>query len=166
MEVKEVMIHGDYAAFWGGVFSNWYPCKFKAYGKTWYSSEQFFMWLKAEYFDDEETALAITKTMSASVAKQLGREVKNFDETKWQAVRYEKMYEAVYKKFAQNEELLQDLLSDEYKDKHFVEGSPVDTIWGIGIKWTKPIIADKNNWKGENLLGQVLDEVRERVKKE
>ena len=89
MEVKEVMIHGDYAAFWGGVFSNWYPCKFKAYGKTWYSSEQFFMWLKAEYFDDEETALAITKTMSASVAKQLGREVKNFDETKWQAVRYE-----------------------------------------------------------------------------
>ena len=104
--------------------------------------------------------------MSASVAKQLGRGVKNFDETKWQEVRYEKMYEAVYKKFAQNEELLQDLLSDEYKDKHFVEGSPVDTIWGIGIKWTKPIIADKNNWKGENLLGQVLDEVREKLKKE
>jgi len=76
------------------------------------------------------------------------------------------MYEAVYKKFTQNEDLRQELLSDKYKDKHFVKGSPYDRIWGVGIKWTNKAIADKDNWKGENLLGQVLDDVREKLKLE
>lgn len=166
MESKDIKIHGDYVAFWNGVFSNYYPCLFRAYRKLWYSSEQCFMWLKAKYFKDEETALAIENAQNPSFAKRLGREVKNFDESKWQKVRYEKMYEAVFNKFSQNEHLLQELLSDKYKDKHFVEGSPHDRIWGVGIKWTDKAIADKDNWRGENLLGAVLDDVRKKLKME
>lgn len=166
METNDIKIHGEYVAFWGGIFSNYYPCKFKAFGKTWRSSEQCFMWLKAKYFKDEETALAITRASRPSIAKLLGREVENFDELEWYKVRYEKMYEAVFNKFSQNEELLRELLSDKYKDKHFVEGSPYDRIWGVGIKWTDKAIADKDNWRGENLLGAVLDDVREKLKME
>ena len=166
METNDIKIHGEYVAFWGGIFSNYYPCKFKAFGKTWRSSEQCFMWLKAKYFEDEETALAITRASRPSIAKLLGREVKNFDELEWYKVRYEKIYEAVFNKFSQNEELLRELLSDKYKGKHFVEGSPYDRIWGVGIKWTDKAIADKDNWRGENLLGAVLDDVREKLKME
>lgn len=166
MDANGTKIHGNYVAFWTSIFSNYYPCLIDAYGEVWFSSEQFFMWLKAKYFGDEETALAIVNAQTPSFAKRLGREVKNFDETKWSEVRYEKMYEAVYNKFSQNEHLLQELLSDKYKDKHFVEGSPYDRIWGVGIRWTDKAIADKNNWKGENLLGAVLDDVREKLKME
>ncbi len=166
MGTNSIKIHGNYAAFWNGPFSNYYLCFFEAYGEAWFSSEQFFMWLKAKHFRDEETALAIVNAQTPSFAKRLGREVKNFDEAKWREVRYKKMYEAVFNKFSQNEILRQELLSDKYKDKHFVEGSPYDRIWGVGIKWTNKAIADKDNWKGENLLGQVLDDVREKLKLE
>lgn len=166
METNNTKIHGEYVAFWNGPFSNYYPCLFRVNGKLWFNSEQCFMWLKAKYFGDEETALAIESAVAPSFAKQLGREVKNFDEAKWREVRYEKMYEAVFNKFSQNENLRQELLSDKYKDKHFVEGSPYDKIWGVGIKWTDKAIADKDNWRGENLLGQVLDDVREKLKTE
>ena len=166
MGTNDMKIHGNYVAFWNGPFSNYYPCLFRVNRKLWFNSEQCFMWLKAKYFGDEETALAIESAAAPSFAKRLGREVKNFDEAKWQKVRYEKMYEAVFNKFSQNEDLRQELLSDKYKDKHFVEGSPYDKIWGVGIKWTDKAIADKDNWRGENLLGQVLDDVREKLKTE
>lgn len=165
-EKKDVMIHGDYAAFWGSIFSNWAPSRFRAYGKVWETAEQCFMWLKAKYFKDEDIAMKITKAINPSDAKKLGRMVKGFDQEKWDAVCYEKMYEAVYKKFDQNEDLLKELLSEKYKGKHFVEGSPQDRIWGVGIIWTDEAIADKDNWQGTNYLGRVLDDVREAFLKE
>ena len=76
------------------------------------------------------------------------------------------MDEAVFNRCSQNGELLREVLSDKDKDKHFVEGSPYDRIWGVGIKWTDKAIADKDNWRGENLLGAVLDDVREKLKME
>ena len=45
------------------------------------------------------------------------------------------------------------------KDHNFVEGSPYDKIWGIGIHFEDELANDSKNWKGENLLGQALDMV-------
>ena len=42
-----------------------------------------------------------------------------------------------------------------------VEASHVDLIWGIGMAPSDPGIENPNNWKGQNLLGFALTEVRD-----
>lgn len=157
--------------FWGEWPSNWYPCVFNAEyeGKkyTFYNSEQYFMFVKAKTFGDEETAEKIlSKGKNPKTAKALGREVKNYDDKEWDKIRYDIMVTANYFKYSQSEELEEMLLNPEFNGKHFVESSPIDKIWGVGLGENNPMIDDENNWKGTNLLGKALDEVRERLQNE
>jgi ribA/ribD-fused uncharacterized protein len=163
--MKDVKIYDKHVAFWGSPFSNFYECKFVEGDNVWSSSEQCFMAKKAIFFGDRETFLEIIQSKTPKEAKKLGRKVKNFDEKAWSEVSFNMMYEAVYAKFSQNEDLKTLLLSEEYENKSFVEGSPYDAIWGVKMYWNNPKIDDENNWKGENKLGKVLDKVREELKK-
>lgn len=158
-----VNITDKYVAFWGSVFSNFYPCKFKINGLLFYNSEQCFMWQKAMHFNDQETAEKILHTIQPVKAKGLGRQVKNFDQKSWEDFRELAMYNAVYAKFSQNQDLRDIITAEEFDGKSFVEGSPEDCIWGVGIEWNDPEIEDKDNWQGLNLLGKTLDKVREQL---
>ena len=157
-----------YVAFWGGPFSNFYPCKihysgdkkFKSPAADFHCSEQMFMWLKAIYFHDQEIADEILKVKTPKEAKALGRQVKNFSDDLWNEFKELAMFDAVYYKFKQNERLRNYLLSPAFDGLKFVEGSPIDKIWGVGVNWCDPKIADEKNWKGQNLLGKTLDDVR------
>lgn len=169
--LREVNVTDKYVAFWGSVFSNFYPCEIHVTNDWWdkpvdlhfTSSEQYFMWLKATYFDDYETADKILEAKTPKEAKALGRKVKEFEEEEWAKIREDAMYNAVYAKFSQNENLKAFLLADEFKGKKFVEGSPFDTIWGVGLDWRDTRIGDEENWLGLNLLGTVLENVREEL---
>ena len=46
-------------------------------------------------------------------------------------------------------------------DKTLVEGSPFDKIWGVGIADNDDRILNEANWRGKNLLGKALEEVRD-----
>lgn len=160
-----INVTDKYVCFWGSIFSNWAPCRFITDDtRAWCSSEQYFMYLKACSFNDYETANEIYQSDNPEDAKALGRKVKNFSEEVWEKIKYETMHMAVYSKFSQNKKLKDELLSSEYEGKLFVEGSPFDKIWGVGLIWDCPEIADEKNWRGENLLGKVLDQVREELK--
>jgi ribA/ribD-fused uncharacterized protein len=160
--------------FWGTFLSNWIPKDCEIYFENpanrnelycFKNSEQLFMWLKAIYFNDEAKARDIfVKGGDPRVAKDLGREVKGYDEDKWSLVREEKMYTAVMAKFQSSEELKNKLLATG--DKILVEGTPFDPIWGVMIKWDDDRILDEKNWKGQNLLGKVLMNVRKKLKDE
>lgn len=63
--------------------------------------------------------------------------------------------------FKQNPELLVALLAT--KGTTLVEASPRDTIWGIGLSETNPKAQKRETWRGENLLGQILTEVRDEM---
>jgi ribA/ribD-fused uncharacterized protein len=136
-----------YTFFWGGEFSNWHPAKIKYKGHTFANSEQAYMWEKASFFNDEQTADLILKTPNPSENKKLGRKVKNFDADKWSAVSFEIMYDICLEKFKQNPKLKELLLANE----NFVEASPFDKIWGIGMAENDPNINDPTKWRGQNL---------------
>ena len=154
-------VYDKHVAFWGSAFSNFYPCSFTEGGKVWKNSEQCFMAKKAEYFKDMEILEEILKAETPEKAKKLGRKVKNFDAEKWSKVCFDKMYDAVYAKFSQNNDLKELLLSSDFEGKSFVEGSPFDAIWGVKMDWRNPDIDNEKNWQGQNLLGKVLNKVRE-----
>lgn len=159
-------IYDKHIAFFGSAFSNFYPCKFILDDEIWISSEQFFMAHKAKCFDDYESYKRIRMATTPEEAKKIGRKVKNFDDKIWDLVKYQIMKDGVLAKFSQNEDLKKFLLLPEFENKIFVEGSPFDAVWGVKMDYRNPDIDDENNWQGQNLLGKVLDEVREILKKQ
>ena len=147
--------------FWGEEFSNWYDCQFMYKGHEFDNSEQAFMWEKAKFFGDDEIASRILKVSNPSMAKKLGRQVKNFDAEKWLNPGYQFMVGVNVEKYSQNENLKHVLLSTG--TKMLVEASPYDTIWGIGMREADDAILNENNWKGLNLLGKALMDVRNMI---
>jgi len=147
--------------FWGSFLSNWIPSDLRIIynSKLFTNSEQLFMYLKAEYFNDWETAQEIVNLgQIPKIAKNLGRKIKGYNEEEWAKVREEKMYGACMLKFGLNSKLRKQLI-DTYP-KILVEGTPMDPVWGVMIKWDDDRILDEKNWKGQNLLGKVLMRVR------
>ena len=161
-------VTNKHVLFWGEWPSNWYRAEFDAEmmvngeKKTlhFYNSEQYFMFVKAIVFSDYETADKILKTKDPKKAKALGREVKGYDDKVWNEMRYKVMVDANKAKYSQNEELKQLITSEEFKGKGFTESSPVDLCWGTGFAENHPDADDETKWKGQNLLGKALDEVR------
>ena len=64
-------------------------------------------------------------------------------------------------KFGQNPHLRSFLL--ETQGKVIAEASPVDKVWGVGLQESDRSINDPDQWKGENLLGFALMEVRDKL---
>ena len=142
-------------------FSNFYKTHFYYKGYNLLFSEQGFMIEKALLFDKSKASLIAHETHPYK-AKMLGRQVRNYNDAKWNEVRYDKMVEVLRAKFSQNEDLKQILL--ETGDRILVEGSPYDKIWSVKIDWKDDKILDEKNYKGLNLLGKALMQVRNELK--
>ena len=163
MQKDKYILTDKYVLFHGSFLSNWYPCSIEYEGMSFHCSEQLYMWFKAKYFKDEEIADKILKCTHAREAKDLGRQVKGFDKEIWDEISFGYMLYSVYLKFKQNSNLRNELFKIG-EGRKFVEGSPVDTIWGVGIDYRDMKIRDEKNWKGQNKLGQCLDYVYNELK--
>lgn len=121
------------------------------------STEQWMMWQKALLFSDYATAKEILATTEPRDVKALGRKVKNFREDLWNKKRLDVVYAGNMLKFSQNPEWAEQLKDVVKNGQFFVESSPYDKVWGIGIN-TADAKAGKA-WNGDNLLGIVLTNV-------
>ena len=167
-------ITSTHAFFYTEWPSNFCKTKFTwtKFGETheFFCTEQAFMWAKAKFFGDEETAKQIldvsSTTQDPMTCKILGRQVKNYDDKKWDAVRYQMFLEPNLERFKQDKVLYSKLMDPKFDGKTFVEASPRDKIWGIGMGMNEPIdeLDDENLWLGKNLLGKVITEVRTTLK--
>jgi len=153
----------EFCFFWSGPFSNWHPSTFTAFGETYNCAEQGMMHQKALMFNDLASAKLIMETDDPAVQKKLGRGVLNYDEAEWSDKGYQIVYLLLRAKFEQNSDLLNHLLDTE--ELEIVEASPYDKVWGIAMGVDKyPEILDRTKWKGDNLLGKILMDVRDEFK--
>ena len=144
-----------------GYLSNWYRSDFEKDGIRFSSMEQYMMYQKALCFRDEKVAAEILKTDYVGHIKELGRQVSNYDESRWNGKRQILVYEGLLAKFEQNEDLKAQLKSTG--DAILAECAVKDRIWGIGLSMKDPDRLDVKKWHGPNLLGYALMIVRERV---
>lgn len=159
----------EFIFFWGhhqktdditkSCLSQWYDCTFHEGGQAYHTAEQFMMAKKALLFDDHAIYNAILQENHPKNYKQLGRQIKNFSQAVWDREKYNIVVQGNRGKFSQNPKLGAFLQST--KGKILVEASPYDTIWGIGMKADAPNIQNPHTWRGENLLGFALMEIRD-----
>lgn len=153
----------DYVYFYQNTpLSNWWVSEPSIeYGNhTFTSSEALFMYLKAKLFRDDYMAEVIAPSFYDE-AKALGSIVRDFDEAIWERERENAMYIALKAKVAVDEAYRETLLSEEYRNKTFVEASPSDEVWGIKLS-----IKDASKgmaWKGLNLLGKLHTIIRDEL---
>jgi ribA/ribD-fused uncharacterized protein len=141
--------------------SQWYDSPFLIDEILYPTAEHWMMASKARLFGDEAALAKILETPDPQKAKKWGREVRDFDTTRWQAACVPLVIQGNLAKFSQNESLKQFLLSTA--NSILVEASPVDHVWGIGLAADHPDAIVPRRWKGENLLGFALMAVRDRL---
>lgn len=145
-----------------GYLSNWYLSEFIIDDITFSSMEQYMMYEKAILFHDQETAEKILQTDNVAEIKALGRTVQNFDDTVWGQSREEIVYKGVFEKFRQNPELRKRL--ERTGEEVIAECAVKDRIWGIGLSMKDEDRFCVERWKGQNLLGKILMDVRKDIK--
>ena len=141
-----------------GCLSQWYPAPFTVDGVRYPTAEHFMMAGKARLFEDTEAEKLVLADDDPSMAKRAGRKVRPFDEDTWVEHRYDLVVAANEAKFGQNPALRDFLLATG--DRVLVEASPYDTVWGIGMSASQPEAARPSEWRGLNLLGFALMDVR------
>lgn len=144
-----------------GYLSNWYLSDFIVDGIKFTSNEQYMMYKKAKYFNDEKIAKEILSIEDVKKIKELGRKVSNYNDHMWNGVRQIYVYEGLYAKFNQNEELKNKLLNT--KDSILAECAIHDLVWGIGLGMDDPDRLNIYKWRGSNLLGYSLMLVRDKM---
>lgn len=177
-ELRKAYTQGEtykFLFFWGhtpskdghiseACFSQWWQCPFFVDKVKYSCAEQFMMAEKARMFHDEEMLAEIMKASHPKEMKAYGRAVKNFEKGTWDLACYEIVKKGNQAKFSQNPDLLQFLMGTS--KRILVEASPRDRIWGIGMGKSNPDVENPLKWRGTNLLGFALTQVRDELLKQ
>ena len=132
-----------------GEFSNFSPHPIVLDGKRWPTSEHYF---QAQKFEDEAKREEIRRANRPMLAAKLGRDRKAKLRRDWESVKVGVMRDAVRAKFTQHQNLRALLLSTG--DAKLVEHTENDSYWGDG-----------GDGSGKNMLGRVLMQVRDELRK-
>ena len=162
----------DMCLFWGhqpdpsgnvtkSCFSQWWMSEFWSIAYNYCCMEQFMMSQKSELFEDKEIQQQILASKKPNQIKLLGKKVNGFEQEVWDNARYAIVLNGNWCKFSQNQKLKKFLLSTG--NSILVEASPYDAIWGIQLDSNSPDTQNPMKWKGQNLLGFALMEVRDEL---
>jgi ribA/ribD-fused uncharacterized protein len=133
-----------------GEFSNFSPHPFDLKGKVWPTTEHYF---QAQKFAGTEHEELVRLAKSPMVAARMGRSRERPLRQDWETAKEDIMREALLVKFTQHPALRSLLLSTG--DAELIEHTKNDRYWGDG-----------GNGNGKNRLGQLLMELREKLKTE
>ena len=132
-----------------GCFSNFAPYSIELMNRTWPTSEHYF---QAQKYMEADVREEIRNEPSPQKASITGRESKKPPRSDWKYVKEGVMGEAVMAKFLQYPELKEILMASGSSE--LVYHTRSDGYWGDGM-----------DGSGKNMLGQILMEVREIIRK-
>ena len=159
-----LVVRDGYALFWSEWPSQWTWSPFTIDDVRYNCAEQWMMAEKARLFKDKEALGRIMKAVDPYDQKRYGRAVRGFDEKKWSSVCYQIVLRGTLEKYRQNPELCKKLL--DTGNLTFVEASPKDKIWGIGMDKDHKDATKPGRWLGKNLLGKAVTEARTIIRQE
>jgi ribA/ribD-fused uncharacterized protein len=133
-----------------GEFSNFSAHPIELKGRVWPTSEHYF---QAQKFAGTEHEEDLRLAKSPMIAARMGRSRERPLRADWEAVKEAIMIEALHAKFTQHHALRSLLLKTG--DAVLIEHTKNDNYWGDGGDGT-----------GKNRLGQLLMELRERLRGE
>ena len=132
-----------------GCFSNFSKHPMTIESKEWMTVEHYF---QAQKFLSDADQEAVRLAKSPMDAKNIGNERDRHLRDDWELVKDDVMRRAVRQKFTEHQDIREVLLSTG--DHLLIENAPNDYYWGCGANGT-----------GKNMLGQILVEVREELRK-
>lgn len=141
-----------------GFLSNWHMSGFVFEGMEYCCMEQYMMHQKARLFEDVDIGASIMGETDPQRMQDLGRMVSGFDGRIWDGIRQIVVFRGLMEKFGQNAELREKLFATG--SKILAECSVSDKNWGIGLSMHDKRRFDMKEWRGLNLLGFSLMEVR------
>ena len=139
-------------------FSPWFRSEFVYGGEDFWCAIQALVSDKASFMNDSKD-LSAAKTPEEVI--QIEQSISAVDENMWKTWEYTAMLNVTWNKFFQNRELRQELL--DTGDSLLVVALPGDSHWGIGMDPENPSAKNPWEWKGENLMGFALMEVRDEL---
>jgi ribA/ribD-fused uncharacterized protein len=127
------------------------------------STEQYYQSQKAMFFDDDTTAAKIMTETDPYKISALGKRISKFDSAKWEPKIREVLLKANREKFAQ-----------DWGANHVLKSTgdlPIgeatkDPTFGIGLHINDPLALEKSKWSGNNLFGEILEQIRGELNKE
>ena len=159
-------ISDDVVLFWQppSVFSQWTISPFSVDLVDYTCSEQYMMTSKARLFGDDSALSAILATDDPREQKRIGRQVRHFNHNLWQRHCKNIVFDGNLEEFSQNESMRRALLHTS--QRRLAEASPHDNLWGIGLRACDHHASSTDAWRGSNLLGQILEHLRETLDRE
>lgn len=141
-----------------GCLSVWHRSPVELHGRRFASVGQYLVHAKALTFGDEATAMRVFAMDDPAYLRNLSRQVTPFDADRWARARAGLAREALVAKFEQDEGLAAFLRATG--DATIAACLGEDDLWGTGVAADAPEAAMPLAWRGGNLLGRLLEEVR------
>ena len=140
--------------------SNFFSCPQLTIDRKQYDHvEQFYQMQKALYAEKPKVAQIIQNTTNPYECKRLGDAIK-VNENAWLPQAKQVLLKACTAKFDQIEYAKDYLIAT--KDKSIAEATK-DVVWGVGLQLHDPKLPEKKNWLGQNVMGHILETVRDNI---
>ena len=97
-----------------------------------------------------------------SAHERAGRGVRNFASAAWDREKQHVVLSGKYARSTQNPAMKHHLLSTG--NKRLAKASPLDPVWGIGLRADDARAKGPRQWRGKILLGEALSAVREEIR--
>lgn len=130
-----------------GYLASYSKYGFKYHGIYWPTLEHYY---QAQKFSDEDIQRKILNASTPKEASQIGRNRNYKIKQNWDDIRNKIMYEGIYLKFKQNENIKMKLIKTD--NTEIIEGTTKESYWGCDI-----------DGSGENNFGRLLMKARKQL---